>query len=81
MSLENPNFEGQTTEGKIRDRCNIRRCTQIRAINTRVINNVEFRISVQNPYLNDQVIKAKSKIALIKVDVFASGLQRKYKPF
>ena len=31
MSLENPNFEGQTTEGKIRDRCNIRRCTQIRA--------------------------------------------------
>ena len=30
MSLENPNFEGQTTEAKIRDRCDIRRCTQIR---------------------------------------------------
>ena len=59
-------------EAKIRGRCDIRRCTNIRPreqahvfISQQVINNVEFRISLQNPYFRDQIIKSKSEIYLI----------------
>ena len=75
-------------KAKIRDRCDIRICTQIWPtervhvfISRQVINNVEFRISLQNPYFKDQVIKTKSEIASIKGDVLASGLQSKYMSF
>ena len=55
ISLENPNFEDQMIWAKIRDRCDVRRCTQTRPteqihvfVSQQVIN-AEFRISFQNP--------------------------------
>ena len=49
--IKNPNFEDQMTEVKIRDSCDMRRCTQVRPteqiyvfISMQFINNVEFRI-------------------------------------
>ena len=68
-------------EAEIRDRCDIRRSTQIRPteqihvlISQQVINNVK---PTSKPYLKDQLIKRKYKIG----DEVSSGLQCKYMSF